>query len=367
MSQQVAIRGDPRALNWLVGTAPGQSLLREAYDRGERPLCCCCSPGVEMYVARRGSTYYLARLPGSGFLHAESCASFDLGTIFSGAFCYTWSATADTEDGRVDLAYAPEPANTDFPLGGVGINGLFDFLIEEAGINAFAPEAPPQTWATCRKSIMDASTEFLLNGKELSPSVWCPPRFEPTDYPRTERALSDHVQSTLPAFVIAPLKSAETTEHGWRLALKHLPHHSFWLHASVARLVERHLGVPMSSLVSGYCLVCLQVDAGRRPGNWMIRHAAIRATDRAYMPCPWFAPEAAAPLKGAGAHLLRPLRFDCSPAEPLADFVLTDQGAPCPVFLTGLQGNTPDLAHKHHALEMLDRHAKRVQRLACPD
>lgn len=103
-TQRIAIGTGIHTAEWLVSTRAGQTILKDCHGTERRPRCLCRPGGVEMYVGRRGQVYYLSRMPGTGFLHADGCASIDDNTLLSGAHAYAAGAIIERADGMLQLA-----------------------------------------------------------------------------------------------------------------------------------------------------------------------------------------------------------------------------------------------------------------------
>lgn len=87
-----------------------------------------------MYVAKGGNHHYISRMPGSGMLHDPSCESVADNNYLTGIVTYTPEVIVEREDGSLVVAYGPSPTETP-PLNVMGIDGLFDLLIEQSGLN----------------------------------------------------------------------------------------------------------------------------------------------------------------------------------------------------------------------------------------
>ncbi|MEJ0062659.1 MAG: DUF1173 family protein [Alphaproteobacteria bacterium] len=106
------------SLEWLRDQASaGQNVLRRAHQGRIKPLCLCGNKQVakELYVAKR-NFYYLARMPGTGKLHAPWCDFY--GDADGGPGSKSQPAIIEKEDGRLDVnLWSPltRPAKTTAP------------------------------------------------------------------------------------------------------------------------------------------------------------------------------------------------------------------------------------------------------------
>lgn len=334
-SQRISISGQAHLASWLMTTPVGQQVLAEAHRQRSALQCLCVGTGVDMYVARRGSTYYLARMPGTGMLHAENCPSAEEANIFSGADSYLAGAMMEQPDGRLSVQYADG--------GPVSIEGLLDLMIEMAELNVLRPDAGQRTWRDARKALAEGAESIVTPDGALAARILLPHTFNKDDY-ATER-LGQEAFLTVPdcvRLVCAPLRELRPTAYGWRVVLKHMPDTRFWLSRTVMEaLVGRAAGTfdpgdpPLPSLA------LVRVRQGGKPGEFLVSDIALRRTDRRFMPC-LSEQEArvADELSAARRALLRPLRFDAPWPRALADYVLLDcAGAPLPVLVLAPTGS----------------------------
>lgn len=335
-----------------MATPAGQQVLAGAH-RQRLPLqCLCVGRGVDMYVARRGSTYYLARMPGTGMLHAEDCPSADEANLFSGADSYLAGAMMEQPDGRMSVQYADG--------GPVSIEGLLDLLIEMAELNVLRPGAPMRAWHDVRTALAEGAEGIVTPDGNVAAQILLPHAFNKDRY-STER-LGQEAFLTVPdcvRLVCAPLRELRPTAYGWRVILKHMPDTRFWLSRAVAEtLLERAAGTfdPSSPPLPGLAL--MRVKPGGKPGEFLVSDIALRRTDRRFMPClSEQEAQVADELSTAQRAVLRPLRFDAPWPRALADYALLDcAGAPLPVLVLAPSGSEVlDLAKKTLAVALRHR------------
>jgi hypothetical protein len=341
--QRIAVGGQAHLANWLMMTPAGQQVLAAAHRQRSALRCLCVGCGVDMYVARRGATYYLARMPGTGMLHAEDCPSTEGANLFSGADSYLGGAMTEQPDGRLFVKYADG--------GLVSIEGLLDLLMEMAELNVLRPDAGARTWREARKALAEGADGITTPDGDLAAQILLPNSFNKDDY-GTER-LGQEAFLTVPdcaRLVCAPLRELRPTTYGWRVILKHMPDTRFWLSRTVAEsLVERAAGTfdPGTAPLPGLAL--MRVKPGGKPGEFLVCDIALRRTDRRFMPClSEQEAQVADELSAARRALLRPLRFDAPWQRALADYALLDcAGAPLPVLVLAPTGSEAlDLAKK---------------------
>ncbi|MCC6658258.1 MAG: DUF1173 family protein [Rhodocyclaceae bacterium] len=334
-SQRISIGGQAHLATWLMMTPAGQRALAAAHQQRLQLRCLCVGHGVDMYVARRGTTFYLARMPGTGMLHAEDCPSAEGANLFSGADSYLAGAMTESPDGRLSVQYADG--------GPVSIEGLLDLMIEMAELNVLRPDAGQRTWRDARKALAEGAEDIITPDGSLAAQILLPHAFNKDSY-ATER-VGQEAFLTVPdcaRLVCAPLRELRPTAYGWRVILKHMPDTRFWLSRTVAEsLVERAAGTFNPGAPPLPSLALMRVKQGGKPGEFRVSDIALRRTDRRFMPClSEQEAQVADELSAARRALLRPLRFDAPWPRALADYALLDcAGAPLPVLVLAPTGS----------------------------
>lgn len=368
MSQVIDLPNGAYEALWLLQTEAGQGMLAACYRDGLRPKCRCVEEGLEMYIARRGLRYYLARMPCTGFLHNERCPSFEnMVELFSGAYAYARKAVQEMADSSLVLATrlwpeaavgkaAPEPGSF------VSLGGLLDYLIEQGNINRLSPLDRPRPWRFVRMKLIEAARWIRLGKRQtpLSDILFLPETYsreaETDSYSDCVAFLNTHQ----PALLCAPVKEIKKAEFGKRIVLKHLPRLRLWLSGKLdARLP---CNVSRFGAAAQHALALVLARPGRVSGNYTALNLAYMTTDTNFLPCGSLAEaDAAVQLLEEGLSLVRPLRFDCAKDVPLADFAVFIKGGLKiePVFVLAPTGNALlDQAKQSLASLMVRHHAK---------
>lgn len=342
-TQRVSFNHQTHRVDWLSHTVAGQKVLADWHAKDARPLCQCVPGGVEMYVARRGSRHYLARMPGTGPQHAAGCPSMEENPrLYSGIGGYAPEAISLSSDGCLLVSFDPAAARGEEGLPSLSLDGLLDLIIDEADFNRRgAGEAGPRIWPTALEALERAAAGIGLAGLGPLKTMLLLPHPYDREKHETERArqiafLADASVSR-PCFVCAPLREVRQSPFGWGLVLKHMPSLRFWVPGGVSEaLALRNGNMDFLAQPPEHALCLLQVRAGRKPSSFSVPALAIRRMDTGYMPCSSDAIESAAcHLTEAGIAFMLPLRFDLALGRPLADYVLTEANPPRPVFLGG--------------------------------
>lgn len=363
--RRIAIGAEIHPADWLVSAPAGQSLLRAHRHSGHRPRCMCVPHGVEMYIGRRGTNYYLARMPGTGFLHAEDCESVEDNTFYSGAAAYMPGVIVEAADGALsmvaDLDRLQRPTD---PITAASMDGLLDLLTEHAALNRLPAHARSRSWPAIRDRLLSASQWIRIGGEPLGARLFVPMRYEletsAASLIACEAFLKEHSDQGH-ALICAPLKDVIPTPYGWRVILKHLPNLRLWTSRDIASTLQTRWGSPHFDTPPRWALCLVSAKPGRLPGNYSITNMACLPTDAHYMPCG--EPRTATVLDALvaeGLSLLRPLRFDCDPQQPLADFVILRDDTPEPVFVLAKE-NDVACAEKSALVSILRRNQAQVR------
>lgn len=343
-AQRVAVGSAVHTAEWLISTRAGQAVLAASRNSEHRPRCMCVPGGVEMYIGKRSGAYYLARMPGTGFLHADDCVSVNDAMLFSGAEAYAPGATVELGDGTLSLATRLDRRERQAdPITEVSIDGLLDTLVELADLNRISPGATPRTWLSVRNRLIDAARWVRLGDVPVAEIMFLPDRYARDTGAASLAECESFLKSNSgPALICAPLKELRLTTHSWQIVLKHLPGLRLWASKDAVGEIEGRWGAARSHFVSPptFALCLVAAKAGRRDGNYTVTNMACLPTNANYLPCCTEREDAiAAQLLEEGASLLRPLRFDCDPAQPLADFAILAGETPHPVFVLAPSGN----------------------------
>ena len=239
-TQRIAIGTGIHTAEWLVSTRAGQTILKDCHGTERRPRCLCRPGGVEMYVGRRGQVYYLSRMPGTGFLHADGCASVEDNTLLSGAHAYAAGAIIERADGMLQLAINLDRRERQAaPQTQLGIDGLLDLLIEQADLNRVQIGAEPRTWSSVRAKLLEAVPLILLNDAPLETIFYAPDRYARERSVDELAACEAKIKSAQGhALILAPLKEIRLTTYSWQVVLKHLPGLRLWVSKDAADQME---------------------------------------------------------------------------------------------------------------------------------
>ena len=213
--QRIEVGTGIHTAEWLVSTRAGQELLANCRKSDRRPRCMCVPGGVEMYVARRGNLYYLSRMPGTGFLHADDCDSVEDTSFFSGAGVYEPGVIVEKDDGSLSIA-----ANLDIrermeePIAQVSIDGVLDLLMEQAVLNQISAGADHRSWLSVRDRVLEAAAWIRLGNHSLADSLFAPDRYSRdtgvSSVPECESFLKAQAGHAL---IFAPLKELRLTTY----------------------------------------------------------------------------------------------------------------------------------------------------------
>ena len=339
--QRIAIGGRVHVAEWLCDTRAGQAVLADAYRDPRRPRCMCRGAGVEMYVGRRGSTYYLSRMPGSGLLHEPACPSMEDLNLFSAAADYADGAIVELPDGSVQVRFDPAAERGENPTA-VSLDGLLDLLLEISNLHAWSPQDNERGWCAVRERLGSAArTIYLAGGAVLSSCLLLPGAFEKDTYQERKRLQESFlcVQDAI-RLVCAPLREIRPARYGWQIVLKHMPTSRIWMPRRVAESMKARAQGTLDCSEASYPALCLLQTRPTGNGGFAVTAGALRRTDRRFVPCLTDAEARVADtLAARQRRFVRPLRFDASWERALADYALVEEGtAPIPIFVLATCG-----------------------------
>lgn len=296
-----------------------------------------------MYVGRRGPTYYLARMPGSGMLHDSRCGSAENVNLFSGIVGYAHGAVIESPDGNLNIAF-DQATSRSVGATAIGIDGLLDLIIDTANLNAWSPAAPERSWQQARKGLSTAAAAIdIRDAESLGQLLLLPVPFEKDTYDAARSDQEDFL--SVPGalrLICAPLREVRPTQYGWQLVLKHMPRTKFWISQKVAAVVEGAAGGTLTLSDANYPALCLAIVRRAKGDGFTVVQLALRRTDRRFVPCLSLAENAVADLLvERGIPHLRPLRFDLPWDAPLCDLALTEGfDPPAPIFVLDASGSS---------------------------
>lgn len=363
-TQRIAIGTGIHSAEWLVSTRAGQAILAESHGTDRRPRCMCQNRGVEMYVGRRGHVFYLSRMPGTGFLHADNCASVEDGTLLSGAHCYAAGAVVERADGTISLAANLERRERQAdPLVEVSIDGLLDFLVEQSDLNRIQPDERPRSWSSVREKLLEVAGQICIGATPLPDILFLPDRYSRERSASDLAACESLIKSAAGhALILAPAKEVRMTTYSWQVLLKHLPGLRLWASTEAAEAIEARCQAPIFNAPAPYALSLVLVKPGRREGNYTVTNMASMPTDANFMPGRTEREaEIAGLLISEGHALLRPLRFDAPVTHVLADYAILDGNSPEPVFVLAPTGNDELDSGKRATAALLQRNGVQVK------
>lgn len=339
--QRIHLGDHTHQAEWLLNTRAGQEILASFHATPEqRPRCACRPFGVPMYIGRRGSVLYLARMPGSGFLHTPDCPSHTEETYLSGAIFYSPGLISSSANDAVSVGSLSYERTSDGDGGQMHLDGLLDLLFEQASLNRWNTGEEGRTWQDVRERLQVTSQQIWIAGNLLSSGLFMPDKFNREFSDALHAEAESFIQADNGGLLCAPLREIQITPYGYRVVLKHLPYLKLWLSKAHAQDIEARYGRRVFHAPPRYALCLVGANEGRKVGNFNISNIAIRETDNQFVPC---ASEAeaiySAALRADKREFIRPLRYDAPASAGLADFVVLNGEKYEPVLLDAETGH----------------------------
>lgn len=360
MHIQPAIRfpdhGD-RTREWMDGH-PTETQALLAGCKGRYPLCLCQAEGIKMYIAQR-QTFYLARMPNTGPLHAPFCPSFEPDPAMSGRAVYSPEALTERSDGKVsihlDAAIAIRSGGGGgggVPGGGeqkaqrdtVGLQGLLNLLWERAEFSRWSPRMEGRRhYPQLYKYLYEASDDIIAKRRPLREHLYIP---EPFNYEealtiegRRQTKFRQLTQTTRGEsqrmLVTGIVKNIQTSEHGVGLRLAHTPSSLiFWLNeidTKKFRNLSAFAAQDWPQLGSLFNLVVMLLVERGSGGAWRAKESALMVVTPQYLPA--YSLEEARVIQAlieAKRHFFVPLQYDAK-VSSWANLYLVDGAEPLPM------------------------------------
>lgn len=200
--EMIEIENQRYTRDWLLGTVEGQHLLMDAKSKSLRPACQCCDEKPKLYIAMRGTLYYLCRMPGTANLHAQDCESH----------------------------IVPRHVYAD------ALQSPADILAELwAKTNLSRIPDGSKNWASVRGALYLAAGKISVDGETLSTRLMIPRTFAQEKAKDIENACEQFYAQTNDDdgasryWTLGIIKSMAPTKFNTRMVVKHLPFLNFWV------------------------------------------------------------------------------------------------------------------------------------------
>ena len=221
-------------LDWLHRHAEEFQRLLYFY-KTQHPVCLCSGkPGIPMYIAKK-STYYLAKMPGSGYLHAPGCAfycpqDFQFETQTYQAYVNKSRADAIL---RVRMSVSSASIHTDdasfiryYDQSNLSLSGLLMMLFEFAGLNRWYPNMAGKRNYSVFYRYLGAAANLIQIGKYLLSQklyIPTPDSVQPFEGLTTKRML-----------IVGLVESIFRSRYGYGIRLMNTPDSFvFWVNSEV--------------------------------------------------------------------------------------------------------------------------------------
>lgn len=257
----------------LMPSDPGFSAaLAAAYAQQLRPQCLCGGlerTGPPMYLARCQGGYLVKRMPGTGYLHAPHCGSYEVPPELGGGSGLDAAVREDIASGsfvvKLDFALTRQPGRSP-PTPGEGtgavrssarlsLRGLLHFLWHQADLHRWHPGfGGKRTWGLVRRHLLQAAGATRVGSQPLADRLYIPEVFSVADKEALARRRRQQWSHALPCagvqpllLVLAEMKHLAPCRHGHQLVLKHMPDQPLWLATGMAKALERRFDAELAA------------------------------------------------------------------------------------------------------------------------
>lgn len=351
-----------------AGTAELQHALHKAHGDKKRPLCQCRTPGVPMYVAKVGGTFYVKRMPDTGSDHAPACDSYEPPAELSGLGQVAGSAISEDPDGtttlKFDFALTKKPGRA-APAPGEGggdsvatdgnklsLRGTLHFLIEEAGFNRWTPAMNgKRNWFVVRRHLLEAAENKMAKGTSLGDILYIPESFNLDKKDEiTQRRQAQWMKIATPTggtrrlmLAIGEVKAIEPSRYGHKIVLKHLPDAPLMLnediHKRMNKRFEQELGL-WDAVEDSHLMVICTFSIGAT-GIASVEELALVLMLDSWIPFEnLYEKMLLDKLIASNRRFTKGMRYNLPAGQPLAVAVLTDTQPEATALYVDLPGTT---------------------------
>lgn len=380
-------------------TRAGQAALEAAHRAHTRPRCFCVAEDVLMYIAHVGGRFVVKRMPGSGPVHAVTCASHAPADPAAPRRRAGRRRLVRPGDRRTCLRLGFGLSVGDRGGGGpqrgagvgdvpgsparLGLRALLDYLWDESDLVSWSPGmAGARGWPVLSWRLRQVAADTQVAGHCLLDRLYLP---EPFRLDRkaaiaARRAAAWRAATTPPGaarqlmLLIAEVKAIGPARYGHKLTLKHLPDAPLFLDEHLHRWASERFAREIDMWHAherGHLVVIATVAVGRG-GSATARELALMPTTQWWHP--YDNPRARALLDAAVAQRRRfrvAVRGARTAATAPPVLVLTDTRLSTPLFLSDDNphpGTPPTMArHAPIAGSGPGTRPRRCRGCPCPD
>jgi len=339
-----------------------QRLLAQVHADKGRPLCCCRTPGVEMYVAKANGKFIIKRMPDSGGEHTPTCDSYEPPPELSGLGQVMGTAIQeDPEEGvtalKLDFSLsksagrsAPVPTGTEVDSvktdgTKLSLRSLLHLLWEGAGFNRWSPAmVGKRSWYVIRKHLLTASEDKAAKGSSLHDVLFVPETFNLERKEEiNQRRLAQMMRIAAPQkgtrrlmVAIGEVKEITQARFGHKVVLKHLADCPLMLNDDLhKRLLKRfEIELGLWDAIEGTHLVMIGTFGVGTNGIASLEEVALMNVTEHWIPFEsTFDKMVLDALTHDHRRFVKGLRYNLPSTKPLACAVLSDTTPPAALYV----------------------------------
>ncbi|NTY62583.1 DUF1173 family protein [Mycolicibacterium sphagni] len=311
--QHTAFDIEGRRINDVHSTA-SQQVLSAAKALHVRPLCLCQYPGVPMYIATGGHELIVKRMPGTAASHHHRCRSWLPPEELSGYGAVAEQSIVDNPaDGTTALRLgfslsksagraAPEPSDKESDTvqadgNKLSLRAVLHYLWDEAELTTWQPSfAGHRPWAVVYRRLRTAVDGKTVRKNPLGPALFVPEPFSADRKTEIEQrrikawatARRQPGKSTKLLIGVGEVKALEATSHGYKMQIRHLPGHPFFLEEDLYRKLGKRFPVELEhwqmAEPGDVRLIAIATFSVSRAGYATVEQLSLMTTDRNWLP-----------------------------------------------------------------------------------
>ena len=332
-------------------------------------MCLCIKSGLQLYIAKRGNRYYMARMPGEGGLHASSCPNHDSQDAYSSGRGLIPKDAIIDEDGTLNIKISTPVKKiheTDGPQAmgtrqnsqqvsraSITLLALLHVLWEGARFNRWTPGMRGhRRYQQIRKYLLDFVGKTKVQGQLLKDILFIPPTFRSSKRDNHADEHNIHLSTVVDnalerntrLFVIGEIKEFIDGKYGIGMRLKHSTGDCiFWDNAQKSERFRDFFHKEKSVLgepIDQYLFSIMLIDVTKKK-NYNVHEIGFMITTKNYIPVDsMYETLVCDALVEKSRRFFKPLRYDHND-KVFPDFILLDTEVQVPMEIYGME-NMPN-------------------------
>ncbi len=365
-----------------------QTALAAIHETPERPRCLCVDDGIDLYVSKRATGFYLARMPGTGHLHHPTCPDYEPSPSVSGRGALMGDAivekSAELLEVHVGFALSKgtgkaiprgeptPPKDVHTAKRRLSLLSVLHLLYEDARLNRWYPGMEgTRNQGVLAKYLGEAAEHILVRGEPLSRRLFVPEPFnsERKDEIAARRReklafLNSTKGGTEQPFglIIGEFKEVQVSTGARKVLVKHMPDTPLYIDDKAWERAERVyrglLEARDADVARKPRIIIAAVVYAKRETLYQIDRLSLMLVSDQYIPLnDTHELPLLDKLQAERRIFVKPLSYDSPSSAAYANFLLldarTDGGDDFPLNIVSPFADSKEQAYKASAIEKL--------------